>query len=106
MILHASFDADRVLDDVAHKDVSIVFGVPMMFAALVQNPRTRRTDWSRVRIRGSGGSPLSAEIFSDFRECTGLDIREGYSLREISAFIRCSGRTMMASPHRMSAMPV
>ena len=84
MILHASFDADRVLDDVQHKDVSILFGVPMMFAALAQNPRTRRTNWSRVRICGSGGSPLSAAIFSNFRESTGLEIREGYSLTEIT----------------------
>jgi polyketide synthase PksN len=84
MILHASFDADRVLDEIQHKGVSIFFGVPMMYTALVQKPRTRQTDWSRVRICGSGGSPLSADLFTKFRECTRLDIREGYSLTEIA----------------------
>jgi acyl transferase domain-containing protein/acyl-CoA synthetase (AMP-forming)/AMP-acid ligase II len=84
MVLHGSFEADRVLEDINSKDVSIFFGVPMMFSALAQHPRTRRTDWSRLRICGSGGAPLSMETFTRFRDATGLEIQEGYSLTEIT----------------------
>jgi acyl transferase domain-containing protein/acyl-CoA synthetase (AMP-forming)/AMP-acid ligase II/acyl carrier protein len=83
-VLRAGFDADATLDDVEHRGVSIVFGVPAMFSALAQHPRARRTDWSRVQICGCGGAPLSPDTFDAFREATGVAIQEGYSLTEIA----------------------
>ncbi|MES2938610.1 MAG: SDR family NAD(P)-dependent oxidoreductase [Pseudomonadota bacterium] len=84
MVLRAGFDTDRTLQDVGGGEVSLFFGVPMMYAALAANPRTRRTDWSRVRVCGSGGAPLALETFDAFREATGREILEGYSLTEIA----------------------
>uniref|UniRef100_UPI00178E03B7 AMP-binding protein n=1 Tax=Ramlibacter sp. TaxID=1917967 RepID=UPI00178E03B7 len=66
MLLRAGFDTDRTLRDVEGEDVALFFGVPMMYSALAASPRTPRTDWSRVRICGSGGAPLAGDTFDAF----------------------------------------
>jgi long-chain acyl-CoA synthetase len=82
MVMHIRFDADRVLQDIARKKITIFAGVPTMYTALVNHPRIAQTDLSSLAICVSGGAPLPAEVLSRFKELTGVTPSEGYGLTE------------------------
>jgi long-chain acyl-CoA synthetase len=82
MVMHIRFDADRVLQDVARKKITIFAGVPTMYTALINHPKINEFDLSSLRICASGGAPLPVEVLNRFRELTGLTPAEGYGLTE------------------------
>ncbi len=82
MVMHIRFDANRVLQDIARKRITIFAGVPTMYTALVNHPRIRETDLSSLTLCASGGAPLPVEVLSRFKELTGLTPSEGYGLTE------------------------
>jgi len=82
LVLHLTFDTQRSLADIQRKRATVYFGVPTTYAALVQHPAAKKFDLSSLRLCGSGGAPLPAEIFRRFKELTGLAVLEGYSLTE------------------------
>ncbi len=82
MVMHIRFDADRVLQDIARKKITIFAGVPTMYTALVNHPRIAETDLSSLRICASGGAPLPVEVLSRFKELAGVTPSEGYGLTE------------------------
>jgi long-chain acyl-CoA synthetase len=84
LVLYLRFDAERVLHDVTAKRVSLMAGVPTMYAGLVQHPRFAQTDFSSLKLCSSGGAPLPMEILSRFEAATGCILSEGYGLTETS----------------------
>jgi len=82
MVLHLRFDAERVLQDIAAKKITIFAGVPTMYTALINHPRLKEFDLSSLTLCGSGGAPLPVEVLHRFRELTGLTPQEGYGLTE------------------------
>jgi long-chain acyl-CoA synthetase len=82
MVLHIRFDAERALADIARKKVTIFYGVPTMYTALVNHPKIREFDLSSLTLCGSGGAPLPVEVLSRFKELTGLTPSDGYGMTE------------------------
>jgi len=82
MVMHVRFDADRALQDIQRKKITVFAGVPTMYTALVNHPKIGEFDLSSLRITASGGAPLPAEVLSRFKELTGLAPSEGYGLTE------------------------
>ena len=82
MVMHIRFDAERVLQDIARKKITVFAGVPTMYTALVNHPRIREFDLSSLTICASGGAPLPVEVLSRFKELTGITPSEGYGLTE------------------------
>jgi long-chain acyl-CoA synthetase len=82
MVMHIRFDADRVLQDIAKKRITIFAGVPTMYTALVNHPKIREFDLSSLGICASGGAPLPVEVLNRFKELTGVTPAEGYGLTE------------------------
>ncbi|HXY98833.1 MAG TPA: long-chain fatty acid--CoA ligase [Stellaceae bacterium] len=82
LVMHIRFEADRVLQDIARKRVTIFAGVPTMYTALVNHPRIGETDLSSLRFCASGGAPLPVEVIGRFKALTGLAPSEGYGLTE------------------------
>jgi long-chain acyl-CoA synthetase len=82
MVMHIRFDADRVLQDIARKKITVFLGVPTMYTAFVNHPKINEIDLSSLRVCASGGAPLPAEVLSRFRALTGLAPSEGYGLTE------------------------
>lgn len=80
-IVCRGFDADQVFDLVESGGVTLLFGVPTMFLALVRHPRWPSADLSRLRLILSGGAPCPPSVFQAFFE-RGLDFRTGYGLTE------------------------
>jgi long-chain acyl-CoA synthetase len=83
-ILHARFDPEAVLTDLANKKVTCFFGVPTMFTALLAHPGAASLDLRSIKYVASGGAPLPLEVQVAFEAVTGAKINEGWGMTETS----------------------
>jgi fatty-acyl-CoA synthase len=81
LVLEGSFDADRTLALVPAEGVTIMFGVPTMFAALARAPRFEDTDLSSVRYLLCGGAPVPPALLERYAQ-RGLTFLQGYGMTE------------------------
>ncbi len=80
-IICRTFDPAQVFDLVERAGVTVLFGVPTMFAALQQHECWPTADFSRVRLVISGGAPCPQPIF-EACWARGIDFKTGYGLTE------------------------
>ena len=66
---------------IAHYKAGVFSGVPTVYSALLQVPRTGH-DLSHLRYGICGAAPMPVELFSRFERETGIKILEGYGLTE------------------------
>lgn len=71
--------------------VTVLFGVPQMYAAWLRAARDEPFDLSSVRLAVSGAAPLPTEVLRGFRERFGCVIWEGYGLTETSPVVTTNG---------------
>jgi long-chain acyl-CoA synthetase len=82
-VLQPVFAADAALDLMIQEKVTVFFGVPTMYVALLAAARGRR-ELPRPRVVMSGGAPLPTTVWERFRDVFGVEIHEGYGLSETS----------------------
>lgn len=87
MVLLPRFDAAQTLAAIERTRPTSFPGVPTMFQALLDHPRTGESDLSSLRLCISGGAPMPAEVKRRFEEKTGAKLVEGYGLTESSGVI-------------------
>ena len=80
------FDAGEVVDAVERDRVTLLFGVPTMLVALLQED-VRGRDLSSLRLGCSGGASLPGEVMQAFEEAYGLVVLEGYGLSETASTV-------------------
>ncbi|HSN56661.1 MAG TPA: long-chain fatty acid--CoA ligase [Candidatus Sulfomarinibacteraceae bacterium] len=80
-IVCRSFDLEQTFDLIRDHAVSLLVGVPTMYIVMQQHPRWPETDFSRVKICGSGGASCPEPVIERFRE-RGVDLFTGYGLTE------------------------
>ncbi len=90
IVMLPRFDAGQVLAALHRTRATSLPGVPTMYQALLDHPRTRTTDFSSLRVCVSGGAPLAAELKEKFRSVTGARLVEGYGLSESSGVVSCN----------------
>ena len=78
------FDGARALEIVQRDRVTVLQGVPTMFAAMLHQPDRDRYDVSSLRLCVSGGSAMPVEVMRGFEEAFGCIVLEGYGLSETS----------------------
>ena len=81
-VLVTRFDAARVLELMERYRVTVFYGAPPMYFAIVNLPDVKRFDLSRLRMAFSGAAPLPVVILERFKDLTGVQICEGYGLSE------------------------
>jgi long-chain acyl-CoA synthetase len=84
LVLHARFDLDTVINELAAKQITVFAGVPTMFTAIVNHPEASSLDLKSLKFCGSGGAPLPAEIEHRFFRLTGCHLNEGWGMTETS----------------------
>ena len=87
IVMLPRFDAGQALAAVSRTKPTALPGVPTMYQALLDHPRTARTDWTSLRVCISGGAPLNAELKAKWEEATGATLVEGYGLSESSGVL-------------------
>ena len=76
------FDADAVLGALVERRATMFFGVPTMYAKLLNVPDPDRFDLSNMRLFVSGSAALPVELFEQFRVSFGHVILERYGMTE------------------------
>jgi fatty-acyl-CoA synthase len=81
LIIEAKFDADAVIDVIEQRRVTMLFGVPTMFAALTESRRWADADLTSVRLLLCGGAPVPSSLINTYHE-RGLSFVQGYGMTE------------------------
>lgn len=79
------FDADRLLNVLAHQDVTTFCAPPTVWRMLVQQDMSGRSGSLRELV--SAGEPLNPEVIEHVRTVWGLTVRDGYGQTETTAQI-------------------
>jgi len=87
IFLHAGFDADRFMDAIERDRITGFFGVPTMLCALLDHPRCRQVDWSRLEFILYGGSPMPAARIAEAIATFGPVLNQAYGQTEAPSCI-------------------
>lgn len=78
------FDPAEAIKVINDENVTIMMGVPTMYAAILNHPDSDAMDATHLRTCCSGGSAMPHEVMKAFEEKFGCVILEGYGLSETS----------------------
>ncbi|MER6521886.1 long-chain fatty acid--CoA ligase [Streptomyces sp. NPDC001553] len=78
------FHPAAALETLRRDAVTVLLGVPTMYAALVHVELPDGFDAPRLRLAVSGGASLPIEVLHGFEQRFGVDVLEGYGLSETS----------------------
>lgn len=88
----AGYRGDGVFDNfwklIERWQASFLITVPTAIAALMQRPVN--ADVSSLQMAISGSAPLPIELYTRFRDATGVEIAEGYGLTEATCLVSCN----------------
>ncbi|MFI1398568.1 long-chain fatty acid--CoA ligase [Streptomyces sp. NPDC020681] len=84
LTLHTRFDPAAALETIRRDAVTVILGVPTMYAALLHAELPVGFDASRLRLAVCGGASLPVEVLHGFEKRFGVDVLEGYGLSETS----------------------
>ncbi|MGH9299619.1 MAG: AMP-binding protein, partial [Acidimicrobiales bacterium] len=84
LVMLERFEPQVLLDTVVAEGVTIVAGVPELFAALADYEGASGSELSTVRLACSGAAPLSEQVAARFEQKYGIEIWQGYGLTEAS----------------------
>jgi long-chain acyl-CoA synthetase len=84
--LLARFTAPAMLDMLRRERLTIMYGVPTMWNAMLQDAGdATAADFAQLRLAVSGGAALPAEFARAFQQKFGCTLIEGYALTETTA---------------------
>lgn len=92
------FEPAMALEVMARDGVTVLEGVPTMYAALLNHPGRDRFDLSRLRLCVSGGASLPVEVLFSFEAAFDCVVLEGYGLSETSPVASFSRRDRERKP--------
>ncbi|WP_458098481.1 AMP-binding protein [Roseomonas sp. WA12] len=87
IILQKGFDTDRFLDAMEEHAANSTFLVPTMVYKLLDHPRTRRTDFSRMETLMYGAAPMSPARIREGLDVFGPILQQGYGQTEAPSAI-------------------
>lgn len=92
------FEPKQVLQTIGRTRPTAFPGVPTMYQALIDHPRSAKTDFSSLLICISGGAALSAPTRDSFEAASGARLVEGYGLTESSGVVSANPYRGMRKP--------
>ncbi|HMX17086.1 MAG TPA: AMP-binding protein, partial [Rhodocyclaceae bacterium] len=103
LVLEPRFDPGRVARALAEDGITILHGVPAMYAKLLEWGRRpgNRLAAPRLRVAQGGGAPLDQNFKDEFEATFGLPLHNGYGMTESSPSI---AQTRLDAPRRDCAV--
>jgi len=84
LVLMERFDPAMLLEVVAREQVTVLPGVPQLFAALAAHGSAGGDGLASVRVAVSGAAPLPPEVAEHFESRYGVPVWQAYGLTEAS----------------------
>ncbi|MCW2989727.1 MAG: long-chain fatty acid--CoA ligase, partial [Solirubrobacterales bacterium] len=78
------FEPAKALEIIERDKVTVMLGVPTMYAAMLHEPSADQRDTSSLKFCGSGGAAMPVEVMKAFEEKFDCKVLEGYGLSETS----------------------
>ncbi|MBI2168188.1 MAG: AMP-binding protein [Actinobacteria bacterium] len=91
VVLEERFDPHGDLGTIRECGVTVVAGVPPMFAAWLGLPDVPADAFSGVRVAMSGAAPLPTEVQEGFKRRFGIPLHQGYGLTEAAPIVSTTG---------------
>jgi acyl-CoA synthetase (AMP-forming)/AMP-acid ligase II len=88
LVLMSRFDADRCVELVREHGVTSFFGVPTMYALLVDRSRAALERLRTLRVCLSAGAPRPPELVAEFEALTGATLLDVYGATEAQLLAR------------------
>jgi acyl-CoA synthetase (AMP-forming)/AMP-acid ligase II len=85
VVVLGRFDVDTVLQAIERHRPTVTTFITTINVALLSSPRLATTDLSSLRITGSGGAPVPADVARRWEAATGRPLVEGYGMTETTA---------------------
>ena len=90
LVLVPRFVLEDVLNIIDRQRITILMGVPTIFAAINASDDLASHDLTCLKYCISGGAPLPAAVREKFQRLTGCTLVEGYGLSECSPVVTCN----------------
>jgi long-chain acyl-CoA synthetase len=84
-IIFAKAELNAILDAIQRYGVTLFYGVPTLYKYLVDEPKTKRINWKRLKYLYCGADTLHKQTRDNWTRLTGKEIYEGYGLTETTA---------------------
>jgi long-chain acyl-CoA synthetase len=84
-ILFAKPDLKEMLDAIQDYNVTLFYGVPTLYKYLVDEPKSKRINWKKIKYLFCGADTLHESTRRRWERITGRVITEGYGLTETTA---------------------
>lgn len=97
VVLMRRWDPELALELVVREGVTFFFAVPTQYQQLLENPRFRATDFSRVRFLTSGGAPLPVPLLRAWQEVHAVPFKQGFGMTEFGPGIFSMGAEFAVS---------
>lgn len=78
------FDPGDALAAIERHRVSLLFGPPTLFLALLQHPQFATTDLTSLEVCATGAAPVPAELPKRWKEATGVQLGVGWGMTELN----------------------
>jgi long-chain acyl-CoA synthetase len=84
LVIHPSFDLEKLVDSFTRHRVTKIVGVPTIYVRLLE-VKSLQDRLESVRYCFSAGASMAAEVVQRWKDVTGLNINEAYGLTESTA---------------------
>jgi fatty-acyl-CoA synthase len=86
VVIQRTFDPAKTLALLKEERITLFFGVPAVFLALIQHPEFSADAFKTVRLVMSGGASLPISLVKQYHE-TGIVIQQGFGMSEAAPSI-------------------
>ena len=86
VVIQRTFDPAETLALLKAESITLFFGVPAVFLALIQHPEFNADTFKNVRLVMSGGAPLPVSLVKQYHE-TGIVLQQGFGMSEAAPSI-------------------
>ena len=86
VVIQRTFDPVKTLALLEEERITLFFGVPAIFLALIQHPEFDASAFKNVRLVMSGGAPLPVSLVKQYREA-GIVLQQGFGMSEAAPSI-------------------
>jgi fatty-acyl-CoA synthase len=86
VVIQRTFDPVQTLTLLKQEDITLFFGVPAIFLALIQPPEFNAAAFKNVRVVMSGGAPLPVSLVEQYRKA-GIILQQGFGMSEAAPSI-------------------